>query len=545
MKKILTLVLSCLPPFLFSQQPFPLEFKGYGAMWQKLITNGDGKFSGQTESIFTTVQSVDIADLDSVVYVLYQTRRNSQIDRVIIDKLNPKSGELLWRSIDNSYTGNEHFQKYWKLFVRPDDKLELIGFKARENAKSFAPNVCLKKYDSNSGKAIYYQYDTTDISYGALSNDPVFPIFFDSLYLAANAWRESSEVNPKQGYQFYIYNHKLELNASEQLITNSPSVSDSFGIDQLVVRPLIEKISDHILACIFIHLNEVDNQYETRAELVLIDCGNPYDIKVLSRTQFGDEIYDWPDEDLYYRITSYSDEVQLCWRYPKLDTITDKLFMACSFLALDTAGNVVARVDDVAQNDHWIYNLRCAGKLQDNYYLLGHRSDDRASFDIMEVDSESRAKLLVSVVTADRPSNDGFNGFNTVQKITKDSLFIFSGALFTKGKKMVPGTTSTHYTMAFDLRQWMRPTASEEVVKDLTIKLYPNPSHEYLNIEVPDIKGKLHFYASNGVLLKTISINGSQSMLVDTSVFPVGVNVIMIEPAEKTGVVRSVTFVKM
>ncbi|MBL0082491.1 MAG: hypothetical protein IPP37_08655 [Saprospiraceae bacterium] len=144
MKKILTLVLSCLPPFLFSQQPFPLEFKGYGAMWQKLITNGDGKFSGQTESIFTTVQSVDIADLDSVVYVLYQTRRNSQIDGVIIDKLNPKSGELLWRSIDNSYTGNEHFQKYWKLFVRPDDKLELIGFKARENAKSFAPNV-LKK----------------------------------------------------------------------------------------------------------------------------------------------------------------------------------------------------------------------------------------------------------------------------------------------------------------------------------------------------------------------------------------------------------------
>ena len=110
---------------------------------------------------------------------------------------------------------------------------------------------------------------------------------------------------------------------------------------------------------------------------------------------------------------------------------------------------------------------------------------------------------------------------------------------------MVPGTTSTHYTMAFDLRQWMRPTASEEVVKDLTIKLYPNPSHEYLNIEVPNIKGKLHFYSSIGALLKTISINGSQSMLVDTAVFPVGVNVITIEPAEKTGVVRSVTFAKM
>ncbi|MBK7009924.1 MAG: hypothetical protein IPH36_15465 [Saprospiraceae bacterium] len=114
-----------------------------------------------------------------------------------------------------------------------------------------------------------------------------------------------------------------------------------------------------------------------------------------------------------------------------------------------------------------------------------------------------------------------------------------------KGGDVVPSTTSTLYTMAFDLRQWMRPTASEEVVKDMTIKLYPNPSYEYLNIEVPNMKGKLHFYSSIGALLKTISINGSQSLLVDTSVFPVGVNVITIEPAEKTGVVRSVTFTKM
>ncbi|MBK7009920.1 MAG: hypothetical protein IPH94_14045 [Saprospiraceae bacterium] len=62
---------------------------------------------------------------------------------------------------------------------------------------------------------------------------------------------------------------------------------------------------------------------------------------------------------------------------------------------------------------------------------------------------------------------------------------------------------------------------------------------------MPDIKGKLHFYASNGVLLKTISINGSQSMLVDTAVFPVGVNVITIEPAEKGGAMESVTFTKL
>ena len=96
--------------------------------------------------------------------------------------------------------------------------------------------------------------------------------------------------------------------------------------------------------------------------------------------------------------------------------------------------------------------------MYDKYYLLGHRSDDRASFDIMEVDAESRVKLLVSVVTKDRPSNDGFNGFNTVQKVTKDSLFIFSGALFTKAGDVTPSTTSTHYTMAFDLRHWMRPT---------------------------------------------------------------------------------------
>ncbi|MBK7222397.1 MAG: hypothetical protein IPH94_14025 [Saprospiraceae bacterium] len=266
---------------------------------------------------------------------------------------------------------------------------------------------------------------------------------------------------------------------------------------------------------------------------------------MVRRINFGSEIYDWPNEEFYYRLYSYNEEIQLTWRYPKKDTINDKIFRACSFLSLDTLGNVLARVDDIAQNDHWIYNLKCTGKLNEKYYLIGHRSDDRASFDILEIDSVSQVKLLVSVVTADRPSNDGFNGLNTLQNFRSDSTLIFSGALFTKGGDVVPSTTSTLYTMAFDLRQWMRPTASEEVVKDMTIKLYPNPSYEYLNIEVPNIKGKLHFYSSIGALLKTISINGSQSLLVDTSVFPVGVNVITIEPAEKTGVVRSVTFTKM
>ena len=84
---------------------------------------------------------------------------------------------------------------------------------------------------------------------------------------------------------------------------------------------------------------------------------------------------------------------------------------------------------------------------------------------------------------------------------------------------MTPSTTSTHYTMAFDLRHWMRPTSSVDVLDDLTVKLYPNPSNDFLNIEVPDIKGKLYFYAINGTLIKSIAINGSQSLLIDTSIF--------------------------
>ncbi|MBK9686551.1 MAG: hypothetical protein IPO65_01885 [Saprospiraceae bacterium] len=545
MKKILALVLSCLPLFLFSQQPFPLEFKGYGTMWQKLITNDAGIGLGQTESIYTSMDVAGLVDVDSFLYVFYRTKKQSLNNGVIIKKINPKTGEIVWQKTDNIYTGNVHNHSYWSMLIEDNDELLLLGWRAKDNSKAFSPNMSIKRYDARTGDVIDYKVDTSDYKYSFFSNQKFYNTGKDSIYFGGTPVIDTLNRNPRCGIQFYTFSKQLIRDTVSQIIYNQPLASDSFTRDYIPVNPRFEIINDHLLYIITIYLNNIGEELETKSEVIIVDYTDVKNLKVVDRIQIGSEIFDWPSEEFYYWQYAFDEEVQLTWRYPKIDVNDGKLCRACSFLALDTAGNVVARVDDVAQNDHWIYNLKCAGKLQDNYYLLGHRSDDRAIFDIMEVDSESRVKLLVSVITADRPSNDGFNGFNTVQKITKDSLFIFSGALFTKGGEVVPSTTSTHYTMAFDLRQWMRPTASEEVVKDLTIKLYPNPSYEYLNIEVPNIKGKLHFYSSIGALLKTISINGSQSLLVDTSVFPVGVNVITIEPAEKTGVVRSVTFAKM
>ncbi|MBK8851900.1 MAG: hypothetical protein IPN73_17350 [Saprospiraceae bacterium] len=545
MKKILALVLSCLPLFLFSQQPFPLEFKGYGTMWQKLITNDAGIGLGQTESIYTSMDVAGLVDVDSFLYVFYRTKKQSLNNGVIIKKINPKTGEIVWQKTDNIYTGNVHNHSYWSMLIEDNDELLLLGWRAKDNSKAFSPNMSIKRYDARTGDVIDYKVDTSDYKYSFFSNQKFYNTGKDSIYFGGTPVIDTLNRNPRCGIQFYTFSKQLIRDTVSQIIYNQPLASDSFTRDYIPVNPRFEIINDHLLYIITIYLNNIGEELETKSEVIIVDYTDVKNLKVVDRIQIGSEIFDWPSEEFYYWQYAFDEEVQLTWRYPKIDVNDGKLYRACSFLALDTAGNVVARVDDVAQNDHWIYNLKCAGKLQDNYYLLGHRSDDRAIFDIMEVDSESRVKLLVSVITADRPSNDGFNGFNTVQKITKDSLFIFSGALFTKGGEVVPSTTSTHYTMAFDLRQWMRPTASEEVVKDLTIKLYPNPSYEYLNIEVPNIKGKLHFYSSIGALLKTISINGSQSLLVDTSVFPVGVNVITIEPAEKTGVVRSVTFAKM
>ncbi|MBL0082489.1 MAG: hypothetical protein IPP37_08645 [Saprospiraceae bacterium] len=545
MKKILALVLSCLPLFLFSQQPFPLEFKGYGTMWQKLITNDAGIGLGQTESIYTSMDVAGLVDVDSFLYVFYRTKKQSLNNGVIIKKINPKTGEIVWQKTDNIYTDNVHNHSYWSMLIEDNDELLLLGWRAKDNSKAFSPNMSIKRYDARTGDVIDYKVDTSDYKYSFFSNQKFYNTGKDSIYFGGTPVIDTLNRNPRCGIQFYTFSKQLIRDTVSQIIYNQPLASDSFTRDYIPVNPRFEIINDHLLYIITIYLNDIGEELETKSEVIIVDYTDVKNLKVVDRIQIGSEIFDWPSEEFYYWQYAFDEEVQLTWRYPKIDVNDGKLYRACSFLALDTAGNVVARVDDVAQNDHWIYNLKCAGKLQDNYYLLGHRSDDRAIFDIMEVDSESRVKLLVSVITADRPSNDGFNGFNTVQKITKDSLFIFSGALFTKGGEVVPSTTSTHYTMAFDLRQWMRPTASEEVVKDLTIKLYPNPSYEYLNIEVPNIKGKLHFYSSIGALLKTISINGSQSLLVDTSVFPVGVNVITIEPAEKTGVVRSVTFAKM
>ncbi|HRG20832.1 MAG TPA: hypothetical protein PLQ57_07365 [Saprospiraceae bacterium] len=488
---------------------------------------------------------MDYIDLDSIGFALYNTRRNSLIDGVIIEKIEPKSGKLFWQKIDNSFTGNFHFQRYWDLHYK-EGELSLFGMRAKDNSKSFSPNMCVKKYNAITGEIRSYSTDTTEYSFSPISGIPVYPIYNNSHYIACGSWVENVNLKPRQGIEIFSFNENLKRDTFSKLILNETLEGDSFTLAHIPVRPLYTVIDDHLIACVFFYLAENETGIKKRAELVIVDFSNFPELKLVSRNQFGHEIFDYPDEQFYcYLSSNYEKEIQLTWRYPKVDINSNKILRACSYISFDTLGNILLNVADVAQENHWIYHLRYAGKLNNKDYLIGKRSDDRASFDVIEVGSESKSRILVSVVTADRPSNDGFSGSNTIQHIRQDSTLIFSGALFTKGGDVVPSTTSTLYTMAFDLRQWMRPTASEEVVKDLTIKLYPNPSHEYLNIEVPDVKGKLHFYASNGALLKTISINGSQSLLVDTSLFPVGVNVITIEPAEKTGVVRSVTFAKM
>ncbi|MBK7222399.1 MAG: hypothetical protein IPH94_14035 [Saprospiraceae bacterium] len=425
MKKILALVLSCLPLFLFSQQPFPLEFKGYGTMWQKLITNDAGIGLGQTESIYTSMDVAGLVDVDSFLYVFYRTKKQSLNNGVIIKKINPKTGEIVWQKTDNIYTGNVHNHSYWSMLIEDNDELLLLGWRAKDNSKAFSPNMSIKRYDARTGDVIDYKVDTSDYKYSFFSNQKFYNTGKDSIYFGGTPVIDTLNRNPRCGIQFYTFSKQLIRDTVSQIIYNQPLASDSFTRDYIPVNPRFEIINDHLLYIITIYLNNIGEELETKSEVIIVDYTDVKNLKVVDRIQIGSEIFDWPSEEFYYWQYAFDEEVQLTWRYPKIDVNDGKLYRACSFLALDTAGNVVARVDDVAQNDHWIYNLKCAGKLQDNYYLLGHRSDDRAIFDIMEVDSESRVKLLVSVITADRPSNDGFNGFNTVQKITKDSLFIF------------------------------------------------------------------------------------------------------------------------
>ncbi|HRD06158.1 MAG: hypothetical protein U0V54_12025 [Saprospiraceae bacterium] len=544
MKQGLLICLILLVNYVKSQQPYPLNFKGYGSFWQHLVLNDGGVGFGQTENIYTTLDVVNILDVDTFIYLLYQTKKGFLVNGVKLVKINPGTGEILWSKTDNFYTGNEFNQTYRKLLLDDKGRIVITGWRAKNNTSALTPNACIKKFDASSGQLIEYKVDTTQRLY-SIVNDYINQIGIDSIYFAGTAIIEDVEENPRGGIRFYTFNNELKWDTMSQVIYNLPDPGDTFSREYITVNPRYSLINNRLLGIVTFYVNMDADSLKAKAELTLADFSDVKNIKVLRRFKFVDEIQFWPDEEEYYWISNYSEELQLSWRYPKIDVLSGKLLKACSFLALDTLGNVLARVDDIAQNGHWIYNLKCAGKLHDKYYLLGHRSDDRASFDIMEVDAESRVKLLVSVVTADRPSNDGFNGFNTVQKVTKDSLFIFSGALFTKAGDVTPSTTSTHYTMAFDLRHWMRPTSSVDVLDDLTVKLYPNPSNDFLNIEVPDIKGKLYFYAANGTLIKSIAINGSQSLLIDTSIFPVGINVITIEPAEKNVSVRSVTFAKM
>lgn len=107
------------------------------------------------------------------------------------------------------------------------------------------------------------------------------------------------------------------LDTSAQVIFNEPSDLDSFTYSHVVLNPRFQIINNQLLGIICIYLNEKEGKYSTRAELIIVDYSNLKNLQVVRRINFGSEIYDWPNEEFYYRLYSYNEEIQLTWRYPK------------------------------------------------------------------------------------------------------------------------------------------------------------------------------------------------------------------------------------
>jgi Secretion system C-terminal sorting domain len=525
MKALFTLFLSILISYsLFSQQPFPLEFDKGKTVWQRLVTNSDKFVPGGNLDRYNSIFPIDVKIVDSFAIALYATIIKAVPEGLMLEKFNYKTGRITWQTIDNYYTGSNEYEFFNGLFLRDDGDIEVTGMRAKEKQKGYSPFVSKKVFSYETGKLLEYVYDTlSEDNYDGFSRVKIYPSLNDTTHFGAVPYADTG-LNPKLYVRFYALDKNLRrFESKTQDIKNDPDPLDSFTIAYVPLNPDYGIFNDHILGCIYFHLSAENGKNKPRAEIVVVDYTNPNNMVVKARKKFGDVLYDYPDEKIFYSLKGFGDQLGCTFRYPIKDTVSGKFFRACSYLVFDTLGNLIINVADISKEGHFIYHSRMLGKNNDNHYLLGKRSDNRAAFDLYEVDINGNVRLLTTIITKTREDNDGLNGADSYQQITPDNYFIFSSGLYTKKGNTTPKSTSTMYTMCFDLNAIITAVSDLPSDSKSLIKLFPNPTSNVLNLLLPEaITGNVAIHDLRGQELLSFQLSNDRNLMLSVGELPIG-----------------------
>ncbi len=430
-----------------------------------------------------------------------------------IQKINIKSGEVVWNSIHNKYTVDrqESLQNY---YLNNNGDIEVLGLRV---VKPFNPsfpiwitygglncNIYKRIISNTSGQQLDFFHGIDTTSSNVKINPPVGIGTIYKINNANNQYIFIKKYSPIGLGRLFFYkvNDQLDLEADPY---DSLSINSTIDADRIHNNwTEINQIDSNLFVATLSHIAKDENLYPAKVELVYFNIDVNYKISVLNRVDITN----------YFKFPRY-------YEYTKTRIINGFIFIndqyninnkANGWLAmLDKIGNKLLYIENPIIDNHKYYNFHDL-IIESDTSLLAIASPSKSlinsSIDLIRISKSSQCTELGAL------NWDPEFAVRGIEYSSKDSMLLIAGILCKNNCK----DRWSKY-LAFNISDLGYKVATNEHITITRFQLCPNPATNYL-----EIKSEFPFDEINIVTLERTILQHSISRnnFIDISNIPIG-----------------------
>ena len=498
-------------PFAVESQTNPIEIDFVEAqpIWEHETTDPDNpKTYG---AIGRTALLIEKNENDLYVLSDCGSPHNGDSHGYIFEKLNCKTGELLWKDINNYYTGDIP-DLITNVQLRPGGNVELLGSKfdgmLPDNPGLFeawdffvgGSNLMRKVYDSESGDIINEYVGIDSIGFPGRFL-PQYAIEYDNKYLLIRQNGVFDEDGQPIGFSFNFFSIDANQNLIDPIAFDSIYYETQDSLDYFSITGQFYPIrisDDTFLGYI---IQDRYNEEKYKFQLIWMKVIDNQSVELLNRKNI-EHIIPISYEKLIYLHVEYSnDQIVITQLYynSEIGDYTSYL------LWLTKDGQVVSFIPVFSAENHVYKDTKFLYADEEHCYLLAFPSKTgRNGFDILKTDDTKDSVTYVSSLTCTN-ENEYFTDLMNVHELFEDNKLII-GAYNTR----VDGDTSVLKTLnyyCFDTKDLgIDLVNTNDISKEENISVYPNPTKDFLFLEFNEdcnTEYEYSLYNSLGVLIMT------------------------------------------
>jgi len=530
--------------------PVVISFVEAQPLWEHLVYDTSFYEIGNQPDInkYTVVKPHQSVRFNDDLFLSnYCTNHRAEFYGYILERLNIRTGEILWQNYSTYYNGG--LQDHYKnLFVRPDGGLEMAGIKrhgpylntgfAYWNTGGGKSNFVRKVFDYESGELEQTIIGQDSIDFIIPSYLNHYAVEVDSMYFVAELTGKQSNGSIGYGVDFYVLNEKHNLVDSLPVGSILYETSDSVNVFSFGQPQFLEYLDDStMVTLIFQDWGEIG---KTKAQLIWFNIKDVYNIQVIKRLNIESLIPGYFQSMIYFRFDVENELIYISHHYPDESMEQYWSYLIC----LDRNGELVHHIIKCESENHNYQALRLIYSNAEYDYFAAFKSyTNRDGFDILKLNRGSNELQFVNSLTSAYPGEE-FTRQMEVSRVYNDGIFIIGAYTLKEG--LIQNSAVKYY--AFDAKDLGMDILSRQEGANLdhTLVAYPNPTQGSIILDFGmQISGHIRLVNSLGVQMDSYTFYNLDKYSLNLAHVPSGIYyVVIIEDAKSLSRTVKIVFAK-